>query len=60
MDRILIVDDSKTAQAVFSSILDSEYLFEIKDDAVSALAVAEAAPPDLILRSVWLFSEKWL
>jgi len=52
MDRILIVEDSKTAQAVFASILESEYLLEIKDDAVSALAAAESEPPDLILLDI--------
>lgn len=52
MDRILIVDDSKTAQAIFSSILDSEYLLEIRNDAASALAAIEVNPPDLILLDI--------
>jgi DNA-binding response OmpR family regulator len=52
MDRILIIDDSKTAQAVLASILESEYLIEMKDDAISALAAVESDPPDLILLDV--------
>lgn len=52
MDRILIIDDSKTAQLVLSSILESEYLIDIKDDAVSAIVAVESKPPDLILLDV--------
>ena len=52
MDKILIVDDSKTAQAIFASILGSEYLLEIRDDAVSALAAIAVNPPDLILLDI--------
>lgn len=52
MHRILIVDDSKTAQIVLSSILESEYAIEIRDDAVSAIASIETSLPDLILLDI--------
>jgi len=52
MDRILIIDDSKTAQAVLSAILEGEYQLVVKDDAISALSIADADPPDLILLDI--------
>jgi Response regulator containing a CheY-like receiver domain and a GGDEF domain len=52
MDKVMIIDDSKTAQAVLASILDEEYLLDIKDDAISALAVAESDLPDLFLLDI--------
>ncbi len=52
MDRVLIIDDSKTAQAVLSGILEPEYLIEVKDDALSGIAAAESDPPDLILLDI--------
>jgi|SRR6185369_4191250 len=52
MKKVLIIDDSKTAQAVLASILDAEFLLDIKDDAISGLAAAEADPPDLILLDI--------
>ncbi|HXC93495.1 MAG TPA: response regulator [Geobacteraceae bacterium] len=52
MDKVMIIDDSKTAQAVLASILDAEYLLDIKDDAISALAVAESDLPDLFLLDI--------
>ena len=52
MDKILIVDDSKTAQAVLSLILDAEYLIDIRDNAISALSIAGSDLPDLILLDI--------
>lgn len=52
MDRIMIVDDSTTAQIILASILESEYLIDVMDNAVSALAAAESDPPDLILLDI--------
>jgi DNA-binding response OmpR family regulator len=52
MDKVMIIDDSKTAQAVLSSILEAEYLLDIKDDAITALAVADSDLPDLILLDI--------
>lgn len=52
MYRVMIIDDSKTAQTILASILEPEYLVEIKNDAVSALAAIESFPPDLILLDV--------
>ena len=52
MDKVLIIDDSKTAQAILASILEAEFLLDIRDDAISALAVAEPDLPDLILLDI--------
>jgi DNA-binding response OmpR family regulator len=52
MERILIIDDSKTAQSILSSILEAEYQIDIKDDAIEALATIELEPPDLILLDI--------
>jgi len=52
MDKILLIDDSKTAQAVLASILDAEYLLEMRDDAISALDDVETVLPDLILLDI--------
>jgi len=52
MDKILLIDDSRTAQAVLASILDAEYLLEIRDDAISALDDVETVLPDLILLDI--------
>ncbi|NVO00636.1 MAG: response regulator [Geobacteraceae bacterium] len=52
MNKVLIVDDSKTAQIVLSSILEAEYFVEVMDDAASAITAVETSPPDLILLDV--------
>jgi DNA-binding response OmpR family regulator len=52
MDKVMIIDDSKTAQAILASILEAEYLLDIKDAAVSAIASIESALPDLILLDI--------
>ncbi len=52
MDKVLIVDDSKAAQTVIAAILGKEFLIELMDDAISALAAIELSPPDIILLDV--------
>lgn len=52
MDKVLIVDDSRAAQAVLAAVLGDEFLIELMDDAVSALAAIELNPPDIILLDV--------
>lgn len=54
MNRIMIVDDSVTAQMILADILDSEYLVDIKGDAASALAAIKSDPPDLILLDIYM------
>lgn len=54
MAKILVIEDSKVAQAQLADILSNKYALQMKDDGAQGIGAAHQDPPDLILLDIHL------
>jgi len=52
LEKILVIDDSKVAQALLSGIFSNTYVLEFRNDGAAGLSAARQIQPDLILLDI--------